>query len=82
MDLFGDETAFTVETYDIPRQVAPAINAVWKGHTLMTPIGGGVHIEPTQALASGNRLSDEEGRVAKARRQVKIDLAKGQWWWD
>ncbi len=82
MDLFGDETAFTVETYDIPRQVAPAINAVWKGHTLMTPIGGGVHIEPTQALASGNRLSDEDGKVAKARRQVKIDLAKGQWWWD
>ena len=82
MDFFGDETAFTLETYDMPKQVASAINAIWRGHTLMTPIGGGVHIEPTRALAAGNRLSDADGKVAKARRQVKIELAKGQWWWD
>jgi hypothetical protein len=82
MDFFGDEAAFTVETYDMPKQVASAINAIWRGTTLMTPIAGGVHIEPTQALASGNRLPDEDGKVSKAHQQVKIQLAKGQWWWD
>ena len=46
MDLFGNEKAFPVETYDMPKQVATAVNAIWKGHKLMTPVGGGVHIEP------------------------------------
>ena len=46
MDLFGDEQRFAVETYDMPKQVAPAINAIWKGSRLMTPIGGGVAIQP------------------------------------
>ncbi len=82
MDVFGDEKAFQVETYDMPKQVATAVNAIWRGHTLMTPVGGGVHIEPIQALASDNRLPDKNGKVAKARQQVKIQLAKGHWWWD
>ena len=82
MDVFGDEKAFQVETYDMPKQVATAVNAIWRGHTLMTPVGGGVHIEPIQALASDNRLPDKNGKVAKARQQVRIQLAKGHWWWD
>jgi hypothetical protein len=82
MDLFGDESAFAVELYNMPKQVDAAINAIWRGHTLMTPIGGGVHIEPGRALTADNRLSDQDGKVAKARREVKIQLAKGQWWWD
>ena len=81
MEVFGNEKAFQVETYDMPKQVATAVNAIWKGQKLMTPVGGGVHIEPTQALASDKRLADN-GKVGKARQQVKIQLAKGQWWWD
>ena len=64
------------------KQVATAVNAIRKGSRLMTPVGGGVKIEPTRALSPDKRLPDEEGNVAKARQQVKINLAKGQWWWD
>ena len=82
MALFGDERSFAVETFTAPETVAPAINAIWKGRTLMTPIGGGVTIHPTKALASQNLLADENGKVSKARAETKIELAKGQWWWD
>ncbi len=81
MDLFGDEQRFAVETYDMPKQVAPAINAIWKGSRLMTPIGGGVAIQPDRAFANKS-ASDEDPAVGKVRRQGKIELAKGQWWWD
>ena len=82
MDLLGNEQKFSVETYTTPKQVETAVNALWKGTRLMTPVGGGVAMEPTRALSPDKRLSDEEGKVAKARQQVKINLAKGQWWWD
>jgi hypothetical protein len=58
------------------------VGAVWKGNTLGTPIGGGVAINAAAALTSDNRLSDESGRVNKARDEGKLHLAKGQWWWD
>ncbi|NQU21793.1 MAG: DUF1598 domain-containing protein [Candidatus Nealsonbacteria bacterium] len=82
MSLLGDEQSFAVETLNAPQQVASAVNAIWKGRTLMTPIGGGVTIQPTQALASDNLLTDENEKVAKARAETKIELAEGQWWWD
>jgi hypothetical protein len=54
-----------------------------KGNRLMTPVGGGVHIEPTDALESSRLLKDEEGTVKAAHSQIKVDgLAKNQWWWD
>ncbi|WP_442482263.1 DUF1598 domain-containing protein [Aeoliella sp. SH292] len=83
MDTFGSEEKFPVETYNAPEQVATAVNAIWKGRTLMTPIGGGVHIEPNKALAPENLLKDEEGKVASERTQLAPkDLTEGQWWWD
>jgi hypothetical protein len=82
MSFLGDENAFPVETYDIPKTVESTINAVYKNGRLMTPIGGGVHIEPTKALESDKLLSDEKGNVAKVREEININLAKGQWWWD
>jgi hypothetical protein len=82
MDFFGSEKAFPVETYDIPKTVESAVNAIWKGQTLMTPIGGGVQIQPSQALESDRLLSDQKGKVAKLRETVAPKLAKGQWWWD
>ncbi len=82
MDLLGDEKSIPVEIYNAPKQVATAVNAVWQGHTLMTPVGGGVQIQPLLALDSDKRLPDKDGKVAKIRQQTKLDLAKGQWWWD
>ena len=52
MEVFGSEEKFPVETYPEPRQVDTAVNVVWKGSTLMTPIGGGVNIQPLEALSA------------------------------
>ena len=60
-----------------------ACTAIWKGNRLMTPVGGGVHIEPLQAIQSSHLLKDEQGAVKDAHAKVHLDkLAKGQWWWD
>ncbi len=82
MEFFGDEKSYPVETYDIPKTVESAVNAIWKGHTLMTPIGGGVTVQPTKAFESGNLLPDEKGKISKLHESIKPNLAKGQWWWD
>jgi hypothetical protein len=82
MEFFGSETKFPVEVYDIPKTVETAVNAIWRGNTLMTPIAGGVAIHPTQALESDNLLSDEKGKVSKLHAGIKPNLAPGQWWWD
>ena len=82
MELFGDERAFSVRTYNAPELVESTVAAIWKGRQLMTPIGGGVQIEATKALASENLLEDENGKVARKREEVKLELAEGQWWWD
>jgi hypothetical protein len=67
----------------VPVQVETSVTAVWKGGRLMTPVGGGVHIEPTQALSRSNMQVDDEGKLAEARAAIKLDnLAKDQWWWD
>ena len=82
MAVFGDERAFPVRLYRAPTQVESAVNAVWKGNTLMTPIGGGVQIEAEAALDPENVLSDDGKKVATLRKSTEINLADGQWWWD
>lgn len=82
LGLFADEKALPVETCSAPKHVEPAVAAVWKGSRLMTPIGGGVQIDATTALKPENLLPDEDGKVAKAHRETKPELAEGQWWWD
>jgi hypothetical protein len=81
MPVFGDDKLLPVETFNAPKQVPATVNAVWKGATAFTPFGG-VQIAAQTALAPENRLSDDDGKVAKLRRQTKIELPKGQWWWD
>lgn len=82
-EVFMDEDQLAVEIYEAPMQVESAVNAIWKGNRLMTPIGGGVSIRPHHALRSENLLADEQGEVQAARSAVKIEgLAEGQWWWD
>ncbi|MFV2065840.1 MAG: DUF1598 domain-containing protein [Pirellulales bacterium] len=83
MELFGDEAVFSVQTAMAPSQVESAVASVWKRNRLMTPIGGGVHIEAARALSPDNLLTDQQGQVSSQRGQVSLDgLAEGQWWWD
>lgn len=83
MDLFGDESQFPVERYAAPQRVEPVINAVRKNGLLMTPIGGGVNIQPRVALNSDRIKVDQDGEIQKTKESINLDqLADGQWWWD
>ncbi|TWT73572.1 hypothetical protein Pla123a_39080 [Posidoniimonas polymericola] len=83
MTTFADEQAYPVQTENAPQKVASAVNSLWKGNTLMTPIGGGVQIRPGEALQPVNLLADEAGEVSSTREEVDLSgLNAGQWWWD
>jgi hypothetical protein len=82
MPFLGSEKSFAIETYAIPKTVETAVNAVWKGGTLMTPVGGGVNIQAARALRPENLLEDKDGKVSELRQKTPIHLAPGQWWWD
>ena len=82
MPFFGNEKGFSVETYDVPKTVEAAVDAIWRGSPLMTPIGGGVQIQAKEALDYDNVKTDEKGKISKLRESVKPDLGKDQWWWD
>lgn len=82
MPVFGSEERFLVETYNAPKQVETVVTSIWKGNRLMTPLGGGVQIDPLRALESPNLLPDEQGQVRQVRSEIKLELADGQWWWD
>lgn len=83
MEVFGSEDKFPVETYPAPTHVDSVVNVVWKGMTLMTPIGGGISIRPQEALSSEHLRTDDEGTLKKQRSSITIDgRAKDQWWWD
>ena len=77
-----DEKAFAIETLTAPVEVETAINAVWRGTKLLTPIGGGVTMHPRMALDAPNLLPDEAGAVAKARTEKTATLPKTGWFWD
>ncbi len=82
-ETFGDEQTCPVETLNAPLQVETTVAAVWRGARLMTPVGGGVHIEPTQAIHSSQVMADDEGKVEEARRAIRLEaLAADAWWWD
>ena len=75
------EKVYSIETLAAPVEVETAINAIWRGSRLLTPIGGGVSLQPRLALDSPNLLMDDKGTVAKARGE-KLALPAGRWWWD
>jgi hypothetical protein len=75
-----DEKAYPVERHAVPLEVETAINAVWRQNRLLTPIGGGVTIQPTIALESPNLFLDEQGTVAAAR-GTNLAIPAGRWWW-
>ncbi len=83
LDVLGDEGVYPVESFNAPQHVATAVNSVWKGRHLATPVGGGVQIHAKQALTSENLLADKDGAVSKARDSIELgDLPTDQWWWD
>jgi hypothetical protein len=82
-ELFHSEQAYPVETLNPPQEVETAVNSVWKGTMLLTPVGGGVQMRPTEAIDPTNLLEDEKGEVEKARTAIDItSLSADQWWWD
>jgi len=82
MPVLGDESRYPVRTLNAPRQVASAVNAMWKGTTLMTPIGGGVQIQPAEALRTEMIAADEDGKLAADREAIAGSAAGDAWWWD
>lgn len=76
-----EEKAYPIETLSVPREAETAVNAVWRGTRLLTPIGGGVTMYPRLALDPPNLLMDEEGEVGKARTAAQA-LPAGVWYWD
>ncbi|TWT99412.1 hypothetical protein Pla108_03490 [Botrimarina colliarenosi] len=82
MGVLADESKYPVRTQNAPQKVASAVNALWKGSTLMTPIGGGVMIRPTEALDAANVKADEDGKLAEQRATVEAAAASDAWWWD
>ncbi len=81
-EILTDEAAIPCEINNTPKQVATAVNAIWKGRQLLTPVGGGVEIAPMNAISPGQLLPKKDDHVAKAHEKVKLDVAKGKWWWD
>ena len=82
MDLFADEEQYPIRTYNAPEQVASAVNSMWKGSTLMTPIGGGVQIRPSEALSEVNLKTDDSGDLSVKRDELGIGTDDQRWWWD
>jgi Protein of unknown function (DUF1598) len=83
MPVLLDESKLKIETYVAPEQVETAVNAIWRGNTLMTPLGGGVTMSPTQALQSDHLVVDTAGENVEVKQQAgPTELADGQWWWD
>ncbi len=83
MPVLGNETELPVETYTAPEQVETAVNAIWRGNTLMTPLGGGVSVQPGVALNSEHLEVDTSGKNGEMKNVAgPKNLQPGQWWWD
>jgi hypothetical protein len=81
--VFLDEQSLPVENYQAPRYVESAVNVIWKGRTLMTPIGGGVDIEAARAVSADHLLRDDKGAVRAARENLPSTALPAEgWWWD
>ena len=79
----GDESKFPVETYNAPKQVATAVNSMWKGRRLMTPVGGGVEIRAGQALDDGEpHRATTAAWPRPTTRSTSSRCPPSQWWWD
>lgn len=83
MSLLLDESRLPVETLTAPQQVETAVNAVWNGNTLLTPLGGGVIVQPKRAISAQFVKKDLRGELVKPRDEVAPSReASSSWWWD
>lgn len=83
METFADESIASVENSNAPTKVDPVVNVVVKGGAIMTPIGGGVNIQPRMALNSDVVKIDSAGKINEIKDSITFDdLADDQWWWD
>ncbi|MBD53669.1 MAG: hypothetical protein CMM05_01095 [Rhodopirellula sp.] len=83
MPVLMDESKVNVETYVAPSQVETAVNAIWRGNTLMTPLGGGVNMQPKLAITSSRVQVDSDGDNNRVKQSAgPSQLADGQWWWN
>ncbi|MCO8121938.1 DUF1598 domain-containing protein [Stieleria sp. TO1_6] len=83
MPVLGNEAAYQIQTYTAPEQVETAVNAVWRGNTLMTPLGGGVQMQPRKALSPKTLVVDRDGQNNQVKQSAgPANLEDGQWWWD
>ncbi|MFM7516715.1 MAG: hypothetical protein ACKO3V_07220, partial [Pirellula sp.] len=79
LGVFADEEKLATKVNNGISQVEPAVNAMWKEGTLITPIGG-VHIS-SRKLASDPQV-DSKLDESSEKLSAPGDLAQGQWWWD
>lgn len=82
MPLLMDESKFSIETYNAPDQVETAVNAIWRGNNLMTPLGGGVQMKPRTAFNKDHLVVDQGENNQAKQSAGPSNLADGQWWWD
>jgi hypothetical protein len=82
-EVFFDEGRLPVAVYANAKKVPTAATAVWKGRRLMTPVGGGVCIEPLRAFLPENLLEDPGGILSAQRTSMDTShVGDAQWWWD
>lgn len=80
--VFKNEARFSIQTEKAPKKVESAVAAVWRGKTLMTPIGGGVEIRATNALKKDNLLNAKDPAVAQKKAEAESRLPEEGWWWN
>ena len=82
-DFLTSEASYPLETAPAIEKAEPAVNIVAHGqNTVSFPTGGGVLIEPVNALSPENLQADKGGEVAKAHEAVGGTIPEGVWWWD
>jgi hypothetical protein len=79
LGVFADEEKLSTKINNGISQVEPAVNAMWKEGTLVTPIGG-VHIS-ARKLANDPKVDNTLDASAE-KLSAPSDLREDQWWWD
>ena len=85
LEIFAGEKAQLLFNEWLPKQTVATISeylVAIKG-PLMTPVGGGVNIQPLMALSSENIQEDADGITADTRAAISLqELPESVWWWD
>jgi hypothetical protein len=80
--LLADESRLPVEWRTSPQQVETAVNAIWVGGRLLTPLGGGIHIAPGRMIKSEQTVIDASLEQLPADQERVLNIPADRWWWD